>query len=170
MELSHTFTLANGKQVTIDGGEPLPMGLPQDFSVQLIPEEIIKSVTQPIFIGTTLKAIGQSIDIYKKHTVKERLRVLCGATRCVNEFMPRCDEVYSKMAKDKKAVQEWQDFCDDIAILASYRIASGEDIRVLLEHPQVSKTCICGVCFVLNKSHFVPAKKLKFKNKQSPCK
>lgn len=165
MELTHTFTLANGRQVNVDSGDPLPHGLPQDFSVQLIPEEIMKSVNQPIFIGTTLKALGESIEIYKKHTIQERLQVLYGATKCVNEFMPRCDEVYSKMSKDKKAAQEWQDFCDDIGILASYRIASGRDIRVLLEHPTVSKTCICGACYVLNKSHFLPPKKLSFKNK-----
>lgn len=164
MSLNHTFTLANGTTVTKNAGDPLPLGLSDDFSVQLIPEEFIKSVNHPIFIGTTLKCLGDSINIIKKSNMSSRLTVLYGATRCVNEFMPRCDEVYKKLPDDPKAVQEWQDFCDDVTILASYKLWSGASLRILLERPQLTKKYIAGVCYLLDESHFTTKKKLDFKN------
>lgn len=146
------ITLADGTIVHVAAGGPLPDGLPLEFEFLLIADEVADIGSQHVFVKTTLRKFLREVRHYREATAESRSRIHFGASKCIKEFLPRCDEVYGKVQNgDTKAAQEWQDFCDDIAILASHKALQDKELRVLLDVPKVSPDmrAIYGPVFIL---------------------
>ena len=146
------ITLANGTVVHVAAGGPLPDGLPDEFEFILIADEVADIGSQNVYVKTTLGRFLREVRYYSDATAETRSCILFGASKCIKEFLPRCDEVYAKVQNgDTKSTQEWQDFCDDITILASHKALQDKELRVLLDVPKVSPDmrAIYGPVFIL---------------------
>ncbi len=133
METARPVTLGNGHTVVLNAGDTLPLGLPPDFKLAFIPHDFIDSVPPTVFIYAFLGSVRQTVDLLRRRNAPTCAR---NARACIDKLMPRCWEVYfQQKGGDETATQAWQDFSNDVVIVASYMLMQGTSFRVILDPP-----------------------------------
>ena len=144
---------ADGSTLRCKIGSPIPPGMPRSAQIVLLPELFVASVIEAIFIQTRMSWLLETLREFDERGPIDALAVAVSARRSVDEKFARNDAILSRMhAGCEAAEREWNDFSDDIAILAAFTVFRGGSVPVVpssmeaahADHARMLQPCVPG--------------------------
>jgi hypothetical protein len=132
--------LRDGTTVSVTGGSPLPLDLPADFTVVLVPHTYMPAIDQDVFVKSNLLGLRQSVAEAKMHISRTRHALRASKAAVRDALKSGLGPLYEAVRKGDRAAQaQWRTFCNDCAAVAINLAALGCDVLVMTGRPSFQK-------------------------------